>query len=52
MKKKRNKRSTLGMVRDTIRALMPAELHQAAGGDGGNPSGSGVITCVRSCTTG
>jgi hypothetical protein len=52
MKKKRYKLSTLGMVRDTIRTLVPAELHQAAGGDEGNPSGSGVITCVRSCTTG
>lgn len=50
MKKKRNKLSKLGMVSDTIRMLVPAELHQAAGGDG--TTTSGFITCVRSCTGG
>jgi len=51
MKKKRNKLSKLGMVRDTIRALVPAELHQAAGGDEVNPSGAVLNSCVRSCPT-
>ena len=50
MKKKPDKLSKLGMVRDTLRALVPAELHQAAGGD--TTSVSGFLSCVRSCTTG
>ena len=52
MRKKPNKlkkRNKLGVVRDTLRTLAPAELRVAAGCD--TTTVSGFFTCVRSCTT-